>query len=692
MKKILFIPAFILFSIFSFSQDLNWLMHISNVNNDIDVHTMALDNSGGVYIGGSQNHFGETAADQVLFGGAIPFPPVDDQDGFLAKYDVTGSQVWFDIFPSPHNSTGFSPLDMVVDNGFLYVVGSFTHSNAPGVDFDPGTGTDFLTSENNSGSDLFLAKYKTSDGTLVWAYSAGSPSGGGDVANGIAIDASGNAYITGEVRNASTPINFDLKDPSNSSNSLGIASKTHLYLAKYSPDGDFLWRSNIQNSIDNSGGHIAIDKTNNWVYISGGVGKNTSNINPRFTSAPGVPFLSQSLIVNSSADGFIAKFKTDGEFLWAKNIAKGSSSNYINEMDLDENGNIYVISNFQNSIDVDPSASSTNFTSNGSIDFFVGKYNSDGDYQWAYQLGNTNADFGYSIDVSPARNGEILIGGKINGSQDYNPSGVGGAAIKGTANYNLFFGVYDLNFKYKGGHAIGSASTAYNNYAKKVILDDNDPGPCGKIYVYGHNSANSTQDFDPDNTAANITSTGSKDNGFLAMYDCIVPLPVELIEFNATPEEQKVRLDWATSTEINNDYFEVQRSKNGSDFETVDIVQGAGNSITQENYLTFDNRPYYGTSFYRLKQVDFDGKFKYSEIKMVNFENSNSLSIFPNPATDVISIQGDFELAKIYTANGKLIKIFSTNSTSISNLINGVYFVKIEQNNIITSKKLIVIH
>jgi hypothetical protein len=119
------------------------------------------------------------------------------------------------------------------------------------------------------------------------------------------------------------------------------------------------------------------------------------------------------------------------------------------------------------------------------------------------------------------------------------------------------------------------------------------------------------------------------------------PLPIELLDFTAILNNNKVNLNWRTVTEINNNYFTVERSKDGINFEFVAKVQGAGNSTTTKQYVTLDEKPYQGLSYYRLKQTDFDGKFNYSKIVYVNFKKdiSKEVKIYPNPVTNELNME-----------------------------------------------------
>jgi hypothetical protein len=120
------------------------------------------------------------------------------------------------------------------------------------------------------------------------------------------------------------------------------------------------------------------------------------------------------------------------------------------------------------------------------------------------------------------------------------------------------------------------------------------------------------------------------------------PLPVEMIYFDAQLVENKVVLDWATATEVNNEKFEIERSTDdGATFIKIGEVNGSGNTNFTTYYTFEDQRPMKGLNYYRLKQVDFDGTFAYSEIRAVNVNESIGLSVFPNPATDIVHLTAD---------------------------------------------------
>lgn len=98
-------------------------------------------------------------------------------------------------------------------------------------------------------------------------------------------------------------------------------------------------------------------------------------------------------------------------------------------------------------------------------------------------------------------------------------------------------------------------------------------------------------------------------------------LPVKYLDFSATKASNQINLNWSTASEQNNDYFSIERSEDGLSFDAIGKVAGFGNSSAKVDYTFIDENPLNGTSYYRLKQVDFDGKVEYSSIISVKSEN-----------------------------------------------------------------------
>ena len=120
-------------------------------------------------------------------------------------------------------------------------------------------------------------------------------------------------------------------------------------------------------------------------------------------------------------------------------------------------------------------------------------------------------------------------------------------------------------------------------------------------------------------------------------------LPVELISFVAhAHESDQVIIEWETASELNNDYFTLQRSENGIHWEDLFEVEGAGTTSERQYYMAIDYNPIVGLSYYRLKQTDFDGAFECFEAVAVNFQPSPTevLSVYPNPTTGMVYLTG----------------------------------------------------
>ncbi len=181
---------------------------------------------------------------------------------------------------------------------------------------------------------------------------------------------------------------------------------------------------------------------------------------------------------------------------------------------------------------------------------------------------------------------------------------------------------------------------------------------CSSHTLYGDDGINSgdCRDHDADWGSATVVQNGlfgsnievrletinSSDTEFIRFdnlrIEGTILLPVALKSFKATARRNKVQLDWQTSSETNNDYFQVERTISYSQltWEPLGTIPGAGISNDLLDYSYQDLNPYPGTAYYRLKQVDFDGRFAYSSIESVVMDLSKDP--YPNPATDHLII------------------------------------------------------
>ena len=173
-------------------------------------------------------------------------------------------------------------------------------------------------------------------------------------------------------------------------------------------------------------------------------------------------------------------------------------------------------------------------------------------------------------------------------------------------------------------------------------LDDTVPDRNRIIVVHDDGSArwvdqggNGTSDDIGNITSTVVTSFNTK---FAIGYPPS-PLPVTIVSFKAKVSGNKVSCEWETASEINNDYFTVERSADGIQFASIGSVKGAGNSTTPKYYQFTDEFPLSGNSYYRLRQKDFDGTYTYSEAEHIIIETKINYVFFPNPSPGKIHIQ-----------------------------------------------------
>jgi len=128
------------------------------------------------------------------------------------------------------------------------------------------------------------------------------------------------------------------------------------------------------------------------------------------------------------------------------------------------------------------------------------------------------------------------------------------------------------------------------------------------------------------------------------------PLPISLSQFKATLSERKeVLLNWTTVSEFNNSYFAVEVSQDGIHFQQLNSVKSKGNSNKVQNYSAIDKKPFEGTSYYRLKQTDTDGKFTYSEKAIITNNLKAEISVYPNPTSNYAYLHLKDVAYKVYT-------------------------------------------
>jgi hypothetical protein len=438
MKKIFFSICLMFITAYNYAQAPDWQWAKSAVGTSDDrAYSVAVDVSGNAYVAGRFDsdtlNFGITTLTNAGIG-----------DIFLAKYDASGNVLWA-------KSAGGTKYDftrsIAVDSiGNVYLTGYFYSSI---INFD----TIVLTkSDTNNTSDIFLSKYDAS-GNVLWAKVLGGVNY--DEANSVAADASGNIYLSGCF--SESFINIDSITLTNDSTGL-----YDIFIAKYNTDGNVLWAKSINGKDNDESYSVTVDASGNS-FIVGSYFSSILSFDSTIISNVHAPYgdiflakydtygnvlwaksavgtendFANSVAVDASGDSyvagffdsptltfdpitlinldyrnlFIAKYDANGNVLWAKSTG-GPHWDYAYSVAADSSGNAYLSGSFDSPSITFGTNILTNYTTIGTGDLFLVKYNSNGNVLWAKSAGGTNYDVSYSVAVDAS--GNIYTAGWFN--------------------------------------------------------------------------------------------------------------------------------------------------------------------------------------------------------------------------------------------------------------------------------------
>jgi gliding motility-associated-like protein len=451
--------------------------------------SITLDKWGNVYTTGS-------------FSGTIDFDPgpgvynltsMGRQNIIISKLDSSGNFLWAKQMGKTGDAAGAS---IVLDSsGNIYITGYFNST----VDFDPGPGTYELTSFGGDG-DIFVIKLDAA-GNFMWAKQMGGIYG--DQGFSIALDKFRNIYITGE---AEGEVDFD-PGPA----VYELTSWGH-FVSKLDNSGNLVWAKIMSATGFSTGRTIALDVYEN-VYTTGWFGGSVD-----FDPGPG------NFIMNAAGiSNFVLKLNSTGNFIWARQMG-GSFDWDAASLALDPSGNIIITGTFGTLKDFDPGPGEFNLAPVGTLDIFVSKFDENGNFLWAKQIGGPGWEAGNSI-ITDAK-GNSYLTGWFGGTVDFDP----GPGIRTITSYDvpdIFVSVLDENgnflwAKQMGGPGPRPFTNSYPTSGNAIALD-----VYGNVYTTG--SFNYTVDFDPELSVFNLSAFGEKDIFVHKMSRCSQSAPVTIV-------------------------------------------------------------------------------------------------------------------------------------------------------------------
>jgi gliding motility-associated-like protein len=327
---------------------------------------------------------------------------------------------------------------------------------------------------------------------LDWAKNFGASVTPYNTGNGIATDASGNVYTTGNFFGTQ-----DFDPGPGVFNMSVTGSDDGIFILKLNSTGDFVWAKSIKN-VYNTADAIAIDGSGN-IIIAGFFDKGDVM---DFDPGPGT--------FNVSAVGydmFFLKLNSDGEFIWMSHIRGASTAAHVfpKSIVLDAGGNIYTTGYFQNTIDFDPGAGTFNITAGEFRDIFISKLDANGNFVWAKAMvgaGTCGACDDQGTAIALDASGNVYSGGFLRATADFDPGS----------------GTFNLTPPTGGSYYVSKLDNAGNFVWAKTIggvqfgvggLYDMAVDASGNVYSTGH--VYGTSDFDPGPGTFNLTSAGSSD-------------------------------------------------------------------------------------------------------------------------------------------------------------------------------------
>jgi hypothetical protein len=480
--------------------------------------SVTTDASGNVY---STGYYGGTVDFDQSSANVSLTATGTNMDMFVKKNDAAGNLIWVkSIGTAGNNEEGIS---IACDLNGLYIVGNYGGT----VDFDPSVAT-----FNLSGANDFVLKMDL-NGNFQWAQNCNFNT------VDIKLDATGNVIIAGSFSGNNVDFNQSVATFLMSS-----AGSRDVCIVKLSSTGTFIWAVKMGGSKEEDVGGIDIDANGN-VYATGFFSGTAADFDP------GAGVFNLTASNSDNQDSYIVKINTLGNYVWAYSFGQTTNDDEGISLDVSNDGFLYVLGTFKNTIDLDFSASTFNLTNASSISSFILKLNLNAGFIWAKMIDNLSKPSKINSDI----NGACYVTGTFSGTRDFDP---------GTSIYNLTSqGGNDVFIQKLDNSGVFSWAKRNGGSSDELAIGFTTFGT-GTTYLSGYFKS-STIDLNPGVGTYNSTLIGSQD-GFLQKIspDGLVIIPqINISASQTTICPTTTQISYTATTVSGNPNETFQWKKNG---------------------------------------------------------------------------------------------------------------------------------
>lgn len=679
----------------------------SNYYNGINIYDSCLDVSGNIFIIGNYgypygNSYFEIDIDPSI-SGTYTLNSIDGTD-FLAKFDSNGNIIFANACHTANKSI------LVNTNYDIYLSGSFNSY----TDLDATASSDYFYSET---TNVFFSKYNF-NGNYMYSKQLGNISSFNN-SNLISTDAQGNVYRVGNLAGST-----DLDPSLNTSNISNSSGSSDFYIAKYTSNGSYVWGKTITGVLTKYITGMNTDGNGN-TYV---IGVFTGIVD--FDPSANIAELSASF---NEYDMFIAKYDSNGNYQWAKNI----SGNLFSEVKpvFDTNGNIYFAGSFStDAIDFDPSPTNSVYLIpvGWNNPFFV-KFNPQGNLIWAKSISSQDTNSRSQINEIALKGNYVYLSGELNGTCDFDPT-ENVAELYSNYGSSGFMAKYDLEGNYIFAHSLEDIDGNGNSFNLGIAVDSNND-------IYLTSKFRGTFDFDPSpDTATYVTS---QENGSIAIskiaengrlvwvktissnqdmyqyswppsrqYKILINSSNQLVlassfkgvlDFDSSSNDYILTssIDPSSNPETAGNIFIAKYNMANGDFICANKLEGEYSSFLEDCVLDSNDNILISGLFSGAVDFNFSSNSqmlssapnnydrffaKYNSTTLGISENiiSNSFVIYPNPVSDILHINNsglnEFH-ATIFDISGKILNkgtLSNEKGIDVSSYPQGMYFIKVQ--------------